>query len=121
MEENVGQVNTMIGNLRNMALDMGSELSNQNSQIDRINAKVNYISWDSFSIFCKFINGKWIFLLTNLPLFFLMLTKINHRLNLMKRGLQWLMKEPTIFSNKGKCRCLLSIIFILNTLANIHT
>ena len=24
MEENMGQVNTMIGNLRNMALDMGS-------------------------------------------------------------------------------------------------
>lgn len=41
MEENMGQVNTMIGNLRNMALDMGSELGNQNSQIDRINRKVS--------------------------------------------------------------------------------
>lgn len=41
MEENMGQVNTMIGNLRNMALDMGSELENQNRQIDRINRKVN--------------------------------------------------------------------------------
>ncbi|XP_065080957.1 synaptosomal-associated protein 25 isoform X3 [Ochlerotatus camptorhynchus] len=39
MEENMGQVNTMIGNLRNMALDMGSELQNQNTQIDRINRK----------------------------------------------------------------------------------
>ncbi|KAL5285304.1 SNAP25 family protein [Megaselia abdita] len=39
MEENVGQVNTMIGNLRNMALDMGSELENQNRQVDRINRK----------------------------------------------------------------------------------
>ncbi|KAI4467768.1 synaptosomal associated protein [Holotrichia oblita] len=39
MEENMGQVNTMIGNLRNMALDMGSELENQNRQIDRINLK----------------------------------------------------------------------------------
>uniref|UniRef100_A0A182V020 Synaptosomal-associated protein n=1 Tax=Anopheles merus TaxID=30066 RepID=A0A182V020_ANOME len=39
MEENMGQVNTMIGNLRNMALDMGSELENQNRQIDRINRK----------------------------------------------------------------------------------
>lgn len=36
----MGQVNTMIGNLRNMALDMGSELENQNRQIDRINRKV---------------------------------------------------------------------------------
>lgn len=42
MEENMGQVNTMIGNLRNMALDMGSELENQNRMIERINAKVVY-------------------------------------------------------------------------------
>lgn len=41
MEDNMGQVNTMIGNLRNMALDMGSELENQNRMIERINAKVN--------------------------------------------------------------------------------
>lgn len=40
MEENMGQVNTMIGNLRNMAIDMGSEIENQNRQINRINAKV---------------------------------------------------------------------------------
>ncbi|CAB3366961.1 Hypothetical predicted protein [Cloeon dipterum] len=39
MEDNMGQVNTMIGNLRNMALDMGSELENQNRQVDRINRK----------------------------------------------------------------------------------
>lgn len=40
MEDNMQQVNTMIGNLRNMAIDMGSELENQNRQIDRINLKV---------------------------------------------------------------------------------
>lgn len=45
MEENMGQVNTMIGNLRNMALDMGSELENQNRQIDRINRKVFFIQF----------------------------------------------------------------------------
>lgn len=39
MEDNMGQVSTMIGNLRNMAIDMGSEISNQNSQLDRINSK----------------------------------------------------------------------------------
>ncbi|XP_034475582.1 synaptosomal-associated protein 25 isoform X1 [Drosophila innubila] len=39
MEDNMGQVNTMVGNLRNMALDMGSELENQNRQVDRINRK----------------------------------------------------------------------------------
>lgn len=45
MEENMGQVNTMIGNLRNMAIDMGSELENQNRQIDRINRKVSAPPW----------------------------------------------------------------------------
>lgn len=40
MDENLGQVNTMIGNLRNMALDMGSELENQNQQIEKISTKV---------------------------------------------------------------------------------
>lgn len=40
MEENMGQVNTMIGNLRNMAIDMGSEIENQNRQIGRITRKV---------------------------------------------------------------------------------
>jgi len=39
MEDNVGQVNTMIGNLRNMAVDMGSEIENQNRQVGRINLK----------------------------------------------------------------------------------
>lgn len=40
MEDNMGQVSTMIGNLRNMAIDMGSEISSQNAQLDRINQKV---------------------------------------------------------------------------------
>ena len=40
MEENMQQVSTMIGNLRNMAQDMGTEVENQNRQLDRINLKV---------------------------------------------------------------------------------
>jgi synaptosomal-associated protein 25 len=44
MEENMTQVSTMIGNLRNMAIDMGSEIENQNRQLDRINAKVNRLT-----------------------------------------------------------------------------
>ena len=40
MEGNMGQVSTMVGNLRNMAIDMGSEIESQNRQIDRINVKV---------------------------------------------------------------------------------
>ncbi|XP_014663992.1 PREDICTED: synaptosomal-associated protein 25-like [Priapulus caudatus] len=39
MEENIGQVADMLGNLRNMAIDMGSEVSSQNQQLDRINQK----------------------------------------------------------------------------------
>lgn len=37
MEENMVGVSTMIGNLRNMAIDMGSEIGSQNCQLDRIN------------------------------------------------------------------------------------
>ena len=40
MEENMQDVNNMIGNLRNMAIDMGSEIGAQNQQISRINQKV---------------------------------------------------------------------------------
>jgi synaptosomal-associated protein 25 len=39
MEENVENVSNMVGNLRNMAIDAGSELDNQNQLIDRISKK----------------------------------------------------------------------------------
>ncbi|XP_071961764.1 synaptosomal-associated protein 25-like isoform X1 [Antedon mediterranea] len=39
MDENIGQVNSLVGNLRHMALDMQNEISGQNQQIDRINDK----------------------------------------------------------------------------------
>ncbi|XP_031559305.1 synaptosomal-associated protein 25-like [Actinia tenebrosa] len=39
MDENLGQVSNIIGNLKSMAVDMGNELETQNRQIDRINAK----------------------------------------------------------------------------------
>ncbi|XP_076359123.1 synaptosomal-associated protein 25-like isoform X1 [Tachypleus tridentatus] len=39
MEENMQQVGTVIGNLRNMAIDMGSEIDSQNHQLTRINQK----------------------------------------------------------------------------------
>jgi len=40
MDENIQQVSTMVGNLRNMAIDMGTEVSNQNRQLERVNIKV---------------------------------------------------------------------------------
>ena len=48
MEENMQQVSTMIGNLRNMAQDMGTEVSNQNSQLDRINLKASLNTFQYF-------------------------------------------------------------------------
>ncbi|XP_041092143.1 synaptosomal-associated protein 25-like isoform X2 [Polyodon spathula] len=36
MDENLEQVGSILGNLRNMALDMGNEIDTQNIQIDRI-------------------------------------------------------------------------------------
>ena len=40
MEQNIGEVSGMISNLRNMAVDMGNEITQQNKQIDRIGNKV---------------------------------------------------------------------------------
>lgn len=55
----------MVGNLRNMAIDMGTEVSNQNRQLDRINQKVTLIYNDILTI--KAIE------------FFLILININRR------------------------------------------
>ena len=43
MEQNISEVSGMIGNLRNMAVDMGNEIESQNRQLDRINVKVRTI------------------------------------------------------------------------------
>ena len=40
MDTNVGQVGEMVGNLRNMAIDMGNEITSQNQKLDSINQKV---------------------------------------------------------------------------------
>lgn len=40
MEENLAHVGSIVGNLKSMALDIGSELESQNDQIDRIRDKV---------------------------------------------------------------------------------
>ncbi|XP_042292862.1 synaptosomal-associated protein 23-like isoform X1 [Thunnus maccoyii] len=41
MEENLDAVGSIIGNLKNMAVDMGNEIDKQNKQIDRINDKAD--------------------------------------------------------------------------------
>ena len=43
MDENVQQVSTMVGNLRNMAIDMSTEVSNQNRQLTRYYLLINLI------------------------------------------------------------------------------
>ena len=40
MEENLQTVDGMLANLRNMAVDMSAEISDQNEQLDRITLKV---------------------------------------------------------------------------------
>ncbi|XP_051502675.1 synaptosomal-associated protein 23-like isoform X2 [Myxocyprinus asiaticus] len=41
MEENLDQVGSIIGNLKNLAVDMGNEIDKQNKTIDRINDKAD--------------------------------------------------------------------------------
>lgn len=53
MDENMQQVSSIIGNLKNMAIDMGSEIDSQNLQVDRINKKVIFFLI-SFYEFWKF-------------------------------------------------------------------
>ena len=40
MEDNLTQVGSILGNLKNMALDIGNEIEAQNRQIERITEKV---------------------------------------------------------------------------------
>ena len=47
MEENMQAVGGILGNLKNMAADMGDEIGRQNKQLDRINAKV--------CVLCRFL------------------------------------------------------------------
>lgn len=44
MEENLGAVGNIIGNLKSMAMDMGNEIDKQNRQIDNITEKVTGFS-----------------------------------------------------------------------------
>jgi len=48
MEDNLVAVSGMVGNLRNMAIDMNSEITSQNKQLDRINVQVSRISLCGF-------------------------------------------------------------------------
>ncbi|XP_045380332.1 synaptosomal-associated protein 23 isoform X1 [Camelus bactrianus] len=41
MEENLTQVGSILGNLKNMAIDMGNEIDSQNRQIERITQKAD--------------------------------------------------------------------------------
>ena len=56
MEQNLGEVSGMLGNLRNMAVDMGNEISSQNRQLDRINQKVMYCSFILLYIYPEQLN-----------------------------------------------------------------
>ncbi|XP_064474176.1 synaptosomal-associated protein 25-like [Ornithodoros turicata] len=42
MDDNMGQVSQVIGHLKNLAIDMGTEIQEQNRQLDRLNFKGEY-------------------------------------------------------------------------------
>ena len=46
MEDNMGQVGSLLGNLKDMASTMGEEIDRQNRQIDKIGAKVKLLIVD---------------------------------------------------------------------------
>ena len=41
IEDNLQAIDCMVSNLRNMAVDMSAEISDQNEQLERITLKVN--------------------------------------------------------------------------------
>ena len=43
MEDNMQMVGGILGDLKSMAIDMGGEIEKQNSQLDRVNAKVYFL------------------------------------------------------------------------------
>ena len=51
MEDNMQAVGSVLGNLKNMAADMGDEISRQNKQLERIDRKVIIL----FFLFCLFL------------------------------------------------------------------
>ena len=53
MEDNMQQVGSVLGNLKNMATDMGQEIDRQNKQLDKIGAKVINIFYDFFFLLHK--------------------------------------------------------------------
>ena len=58
MEDNMQQVGSVLGNLKNMAADMGQEIDRQNKQLDKIGAKVrlkiNFETYRQLDIFFTF-------------------------------------------------------------------
>ena len=62
MEQNMEQIANMVGNIRNMALDMGGEIETQNRQLDRVNRKASFISFCSvFLVLCSWILLKYVY------------------------------------------------------------
>lgn len=56
MDENLQGVTSMVGNLRNMAMDMNSEIGTQNETLGRINAKVSHSNTYSNPLSCLILN-----------------------------------------------------------------
>lgn len=81
------EVSIMVGNLRNMAIDMGSEISNQNTQVDRINLMVSANTNLGHAYFSYRIN------LCRLLGCFIFIIKTVYRRPPTKSEYQWQMSE----------------------------
>ena len=62
MEENMQAVGSILGNLKNMAQDMGDEIGKQNKDLERIGGKVTiFISFHFFYLFLVLNFISWAF------------------------------------------------------------
>ena len=59
MEDNMQVVGSVLGNLKNMAADMGGEIDRQNKQLDKIDVKVDYIHGMLIIFSCVCFSGLW--------------------------------------------------------------
>ena len=54
MEDNMQAVGNVLGNLKNMAADMGGEIDRQNKQLDKIDVKVTYYDFKTQMLISAF-------------------------------------------------------------------
>ena len=108
MEQNMSEVSGMLGNLRNMAIDMGSEISAQNNQLGRITSKVSSVFryQKSFDRYIQYYVFKHKTLKWSKRIFFKML-------EILKYNAYWLFLLSPKLTTSLHLQNLLSVFFIV--------